>query len=171
MNVKYNGRNEKLIDSIDFINDLLTLDAFYDEISNHPEFTHDDDGYSPKMISEILKANQSVVMVKTYKSKWRWSKANAYVSPKHKDTLFYNTRKLWRQPVDIINTIVHECVHVADHNDNNNTNFGHGNNNSKGKGNSAPYWIGKLAGSYYENEMKEEVEIESIDIDENLIID
>jgi hypothetical protein len=171
MKVKYNGTNEKLIDSVDFINDLLTLDDFYDEISSHPSFTHDDDGYMPKIISEILKADQSEVMVRTYKSKWRWSKANAYVSPKFKDTLFYNSRKLWRLRVDIINTVVHECVHVADHNDNNKTNFGHGDNKSKGKDNSAPYWIGNLAGKYYKNEMKEEVEIETIDIDESLIID
>lgn len=171
MQVKYNGTNEKLIESVDFINDLLTLDAFYDEISNHPAFTHDDDDYTPKKISEILKADESIVMVKTYKSRWRWSKANAYVSPKYKDTLFYNTRKLWRLRIDIINTIVHECVHVADYNDNKINNFGHGDNKSKGKKNSAPYWIGTLAGSYYENEMKEEVEIEFIDIDESLIID
>jgi hypothetical protein len=171
MKVKYNGKNEKLIDSVDFINDLFTLDEFYDEISRHPSFTYDDEGYTPKIVSKILKANESVVMVKTYKSKWRWSKANAYVSPKYKDTLFYNTRKLWRFRVDIINTIVHECVHVADHNDNNKTNFGHGDNKSNGKENSAPYWIGNLAGNYYKNEMKDEVEIESIDIDEDLIID
>ncbi len=171
MQVQYNGKNEKLIECVEFINDLLTLDAFYDEISNHPEFTHLDNGYTPKQIAEILKADQSTIMIKTYKSKWRWSKANAYVSKKYKNTLFYNTRKLWRDPEDIMNTIVHECVHVADHNDNGKTNFGHGDNNSRGKENSAPYWIGALAGRYYEEEMAEEIEIEAIDIDESLIVD
>ena len=47
-----------------------------------------------------------------------------------------------------------------------NNNSGRGNdgtnNNSNGKENSAPYWIGALAGHYYDNEMIEEVEIEAI---------
>ena len=71
----------------------------------------------------------------------------------------------------MINTIVHECVHLADNNDNGKTNFGHGDNKSKGKKNSAPDWIGTLAEQYYQNEMKEEIEIESVEIDERLIID
>ena len=33
MQVKYNGKNEKLMESVEFINDLFTLDSFYEEIS------------------------------------------------------------------------------------------------------------------------------------------
>lgn len=171
MQVKYNGRNEKLLECADFINDLLNLDDFYNDIAKHTGFSHTYNGYTPTKISDILKADKSTVLIKTYKSKWRWSKANAYVSIKYKNTLFYNTRKLWRTPESIINTVVHECVHVADNNNSNKTNFGHGDNKSRGKDNSAPYWIGALAGRYYKEEMVEEVEIEAIEIDESRIID
>lgn len=58
MQVQYNGRNEKIINCVEFINDLLEFGPFYEEIAKHPNFTHLDDSYSPKKISEILKADQ-----------------------------------------------------------------------------------------------------------------
>lgn len=168
MNVIYKGSNEKVIDCVEFINQLFEEDFFYDSISDIDHFTHTE--YSKSEILEKIKNVNGITTVKLYKSLNPWTRSNAYVSPKHKNTLFLNTRKLWRDKGDIINTIMHECVHVIDFNDNNKIDFGHGDNYSRGKENSVPYRIGQLAKDLYLKSLESEMEIESIELDDSRII-
>lgn len=169
MKVVYKGKNEKVIDCVEFINDLFNADLFYTLISDKSSFTHTE--YQPEKVAKLMKEDKNQTIIKLYKSLNPWTRANAYVSPKHKNTLFLNTRKLWRNKEDMINTIVHECVHVVDFSENGKIDFGHGDNYSKGKDNAAPYWIGNLSKKLYLDSLKSEIEIESHDIDESLIID
>jgi len=169
MKVAYNGKNSKVLDCVEFINDLLKTDSFYDSIDKFHSFTHTE--YEPRDIAQLMKNDENQIIVKLYKSKNPWTKANAYVSPKYKNTLFLNTRKLWRNEEDMINTIVHECVHVVDFSENGKIDFGHGDNYSKGKDNSAPYWIGNLAKDIYLDSLKSDIEIESHEIDETLVLE
>ena len=170
MKVVFNSNNDKVSDCVEFINDLFEIEMFYDSISNRKEpFTHTE--YPPNRISSILKSDNSQITIKLYKSKNPFTKSNAYVSPKYKNTLFLNTRKLWREKPEIIDTIVHECVHVADYSENGQIDFGHGDNYSEGKENSAPYWIGNKAKQFYLDSLKSDIEIEQHDIDESLIVD
>lgn len=169
MKVIYNGKNIKVLNCIEFINDLLNEDIFYSSIKSFKSFTYTE--YDPQDIAQLIKNDENQIIVKLYKSKNPWTKANAYVSPKHKNTLFLNIRKLWRNKEDIINTIVHECVHVVDFSENGKIDFGHGDNYSEGKDNSAPYWIGNLAKDMYLDSLKSDIEIESHEIDESLILE
>lgn len=170
MKVKYNGNHEKVKDCVEFINDLFKVELFYISILNKNEpFTHTE--YEPSRISHIMKSDDNEIIIKLYKSKNPFTKANAYVSPKHKNTLFLNTRKLWRKRNQLIDTIVHECVHVVDFSENGQIDFGHGDNYSKGKENSAPYWIGNLAKQLYLDSLESDIEIEKLDIDESLVVD
>jgi hypothetical protein len=169
MRVVFTGKNEKVIDCVEFINDLFHADLFYKSISDKNSFTFTD--YQPEQISKLMEEDMNQITVRLYKSFNPWTRANAYVSNKYKNTLFLNTRKLWRNKEDMINTIVHECVHVVDFSENDNIDFGHGDNYSNGKENSAPYWIGNLASELYLYSLKSEIEIESHEIDENLIIE
>jgi len=169
MTVIYNGKNEKVNECVEFINDLFGSDLLFDSISSKRDsFTHTE--YEPKRISDLMKMDKNKTIIKLYKSRNPFTRSNAYVSPKHKNTLFLNTRKLWRNKQEIINTIVHECVHVVDYSENGKIDFGHGNNYSKGKENSAPYWIGNKAKEFYLDSLKSEIEIEGHDIDESLIV-
>lgn len=169
MQVVYDGKNEKVKECVEFINDLFDSDFFYKSVADKDSFTHTD--YEPSIVAALMKEDGNQTIVKLYKSFNPWTKANAYVSPKYRNTLFLNTRKLWRNNEDIINTIVHECVHVVDFSENGKTDFGHGDNYSNGKENSAPYWIGEFAKKIYLDSLESEIEIESHDIDESLIVE
>lgn len=172
MKLVFNGNHERVSNCVDFINSLFDLDMFYMSISDRKEpFTHCHKDYSPDRVSRILKTDSSLIVIRIYKPKNPFSSANAYVSPKYKNTLFLNSRRLDREIQDIINTIVHECVHVSDYNDNGQIDFGHGTNESLGKENSAPYWIGGKAKQFYLDSLEDTIDIDEIEIDESLILE
>ncbi len=119
------------------------------------------------------------VIIKLYKGSLG-SPTTAYVDDDYPNTVFLNSRKLDRDISEIVNTIVHECVHAVDA-ALTNVSFGHGDNNWRGKGNSAPYWIGNLAESILSGEKSvgdkaffdrlPTVIEESVKIDKSLIVD
>jgi hypothetical protein len=84
------------------------------------------------------------------------------------NSLFYNSKKLWRNIGSIVNTIVHEYVHSVD--GSSGVDFGHGSQSSAGKNNFAPYWIGNKVEMFYETENSEAPVVESISIDPQNII-
>lgn len=49
--------------------------------------------------------------VRTYTSKWPWSAAIAYTQGKD---VYFNTRKLSNNVPALVNTLVHEFIHIAD---------------------------------------------------------
>lgn len=85
-----------------------------------------------------------VEVVKWY-PKWRWTKAIGMTIGDGK--IHLNARKMDRPVGDIIETLVHETVHLVDNE--NDMSFGHGDNSPQGKGLTAPYLIGRLANAYF----------------------
>lgn len=168
MKVLFEGSNPKVSECVDFVNEVFDMDEFWQEVLSVKQFDYTD--LTTVEIINRIRNCDSVVRVKLYKPFYIFSKANAYVTSKYPNTLFLNKRKLWRNHSSIINTIFHECVHISDYGDDDRLiTFGHGDNSSRGKENSAPYWIGDLAGKYFSYEVDDVVEIEKIDLDENLI--
>jgi hypothetical protein len=168
MKVIYNGTHDKVITCTEFINDLFNTDILYNSIIKKDSFTHTE--YKPKDIASIMKKDDTEIQIKLYKSKNPFTNSNAYVNRKYPNTLFLNTRKLWRDKKEIVNTIVHECVHVIDYSENGKIDFGHGDNYPNGKEDSAPYWIGNEAKIEYLESLNSEIEIEAHVIDESCII-
>lgn len=173
MKIIFNGKNDKINECVKFINELFEdknseYISFWQEVESAPQFDYST--ISSTAISEQLQNCNSSVTIRLYKPWWRFSKANAYVSGKYPNTLFLNKRKLYRNHESIVNTIFHECVHIADYGDNDEkVTFGHGNNSSKGKENTAPYWIGKLAGQYFLHQDDDDMELEKVELEDDLI--
>ena len=167
MQVIYRGTSQKLLDASSFINDLADNDAFWAEISARPGF--DFSRCSGAEVAEAMRARRAPITVREYRPLWpRHRHTNAYTDPDYPDTLFYNSRKLWRSIPSIINTIVHEFVHLADFATE--ADFGHGGQSETGKENSAPWWIGALAERYYADEFDAAPDIERVKIDPSGIL-
>ncbi|ODB36410.1 hypothetical protein BB427_15845 [Pseudoalteromonas sp. BMB] len=172
MKIVYNGKQQKVIDAVDYVNDLFDEDEFWKAIEDKGTFDYS--AYSAKDIAGFMRDKEKIVEVKLYRPRWpRHRKTNAYTDPKYPNTLFYNSKKLWRGIGNIVNTIVHEYVHSVDFTEDHNSrvDYGHGNQSSSGKGNAAPYWIGDLAEKFYETENTEAPVIESISIDPSDIVE
>lgn len=170
MKVEYAGKYTRIIESVSFVNEILTHDPFWDEIAQIPSFDYTD--LDPVEIVERIRLSTSTVRVRTYRPKWIFSNANAYVTKKYPSTLFLNRWKLDRPIGAIVDTIVHECVHIADYGDDDKViTFGHGDNRPAGKQDSAPYRIGGIARCYYEAQPELDGEIIGMELDEALIED
>jgi hypothetical protein len=168
LKVLFEGSNPKVSECVEFINEIFDIDEFWEDVLSVKQFEYTE--LTTVDIINRIRSCDSDVTIKLYRPFYRWSKANAYVTGKYPNTLFLNKRKLWRNHSSIVNTIFHECVHISDYGDDDSRiTFGHGDNSSKGKENSAPYWIGELAGRYFSNEVDDLTEIEKMDLDENLI--
>ena len=95
------------------------------------------------LLNNHLFSNQ--ISVVKWTPKWRWTKAIAMTNDDGK--IHLNVHKMNRHTAEIVETIIHETIHIAD--DGSEFSFGHGSNNPKGKKNTAPYLIGALAYLYF----------------------
>lgn len=166
MNIIYTGKNQKIIDSISFIEDLSDNADFWRRIEEKDSFDYSN--FSPRKIAQFMREKEETVVVKLYRPPfYRHRNTNAYADPQYPNTLFYNSKKLWRSVGNIVNTVVHEYVHSVDFTEDGNSriDYGHGSQSSSGKSNAAPYWIGSLAESFYNSEKNSAVIIESTHID------
>ena len=165
MKIVYIGKKQKILDAVNYVNDLFDEDEFWKAIEDKENFDYS--VYSAKEIAGFMRGKEKAVEVKLYRPSWpRHRKTNAYTDPNYPNILFYNSKKLWRGIGNIVNTIVHEYVHSVDFTEDNSSrvDYGHGSQSSSGKGNAAPYWIGNLAEKFYEAENAEAPVIESISI-------
>lgn len=170
MEVKYSGARPQIIECVSFVNELLGDDQFWSQIKQIPKFDYTE--LAPLEIVDRISMCSTEVRIRTYRPKWILSRANAYVTRKYPNTLFLNRWKLDRPIGALINTIVHECVHIADYGDDDSkVTFGHGDNSPVGKEDSAPYKIGGIAQRYYEVQPDLDGEILGIELDEVLIED
>ena len=128
---------------------LVQGHPFYDHYTS-PQFV----GFKPDMadtnlMNIILLMSGYIVSgqiaVKHWKPWNRWTKAIAMTKGK---SINLNVRRMYRPTGSILNTIVHETVHIVD--SHHSYTFGHGSNDPTGKSKTAPYLIGKLAEEYYE---------------------
>jgi len=168
MQVVYRGTNQKLLDASGFVNDLADNADFWAEIAARPRF--DFSRSTGAQVAQAMRGKQTAIVLREYRPPWpRHRHTNAYTDPAYPDTLFYNSKKLWRSVPSMINTIVHEFVHLADFAATD-ADFGHGDQGSEGKENSAPWWIGALAERYYLAEVSAAPQIERITIDPAAIV-
>ena len=172
MNIIYKGKQQKIIDAVDYVNDLFEEETFWSTISGKDSFDYS--LHSPSEIAEFMKNKDEKIEVKLYRPRWpRHRKTNAYTDSRYPNILFYNSKKLWRGVGNIVNTIVHEYVHSVDFTEDGSPRieYGHGSQSSSGKANSAPYWIGSLAERFFDTEYLEEPQIESIELNPNDIVE
>ena len=169
MRVVYRGRNQKLHEAVAFVIDLLEQEEFYEAIAKKGSF--DFTNKRPSEIAEYIKNKKQETVVRLYTPRWvrrvRHRNTNAYVDPNYPNTLFYNSRKLWRSVGSMVNTVVHEYVHSVDYSADGNPalEYGHGDQSSDGKKDAAPYWIGDLAQRFFDEQSIESPSIDSVAID------
>lgn len=87
-----------------------------------------------KVLENLLKHKATI---RTYKTKNPFSKVIATTYKNNKTDLYLNLHKNPRPMASMINTVVHEALHLAG--------YSHGNNSSVDKENSVNYRVGKLA--------------------------
>jgi hypothetical protein len=75
--------------------------------------------------------------IRLYSTKNPFSSAIATTYASDRSFLYLNTRKNPREMKYMVNTVIHECSHLAG--------YTHGDNSPVGKENSVPYWIGDKA--------------------------
>lgn len=173
MKTIYTGKNEKIRAAVAYINnDLAHNQEFWNDIRAHEGFDHAE--RTPAEIVQSMQEKEKPSEVKVYTPS-RFSRVVnrstiAYVSPSRPHTLYYNSYKLFRNIEKIVNTIVHEYVHSVDWSEEHSRSidYGHAGNSSAGKQNTAPYWIGKLAETYFLKSAAEETVIDEV-LEEELL--
>ena len=111
-------------------------EALIIEVARSKPFTHTKD--APGVVAKKMLEDQSKVVFSTYRSR-PFSKTIAYRNV-GSNIVYFNTRKNPRDTAQMVNTGIHEWLHVAG--------YGHGSNSAKGKGESVNYAVGKMAEKY-----------------------
>jgi hypothetical protein len=111
-------------------------EAFLKEIGQFPKYDYTTK--TPAQVESALRSDKSKMELSTYQAPF-WSKAIAYRNIGD-NTIYFNRRKNPRQYAEMINTVIHEWLHVAG--------FDHGNNYATGKQNSVNYHGGLIAEKY-----------------------
>jgi hypothetical protein len=96
------------------------------------DFTNDD---GVKVLTKLVAVDN--VVVSTYRTINPLSKVIAY---RVRNEIYFN---LWKNPRDmkeLVNTFIHESLHIAG--------YGHGGNSPVGKKHSVPYFVGAMAEKY-----------------------
>ena len=109
---------------------------FQNELSAIEKFDFSDDNGS--QVLEKLMSNSKTIT--TYRTKNPFSKAIATTYSTDKENMYLNTRKNPREYKFMINTVVHEFLHLVG--------YSHNDNNPIGKENSVNYYVGSLAEKY-----------------------
>ena len=136
-----------LTEAINISNLLLNGEGeFFEKVRAIPSFAMSKHGTSKKPVTgeevATLMAQKIDATVQTYKPFFARSKATA-ATVKGSDVIRLNMLKLDRPIVDLVATLVHESVHIADRVKG--MSFGHNGNSSRGKALTAPYRIEAIA--------------------------
>lgn len=118
-------------------NCIINNHDFLKEVENYPKFTFTDK--TPKQVVESLR-NPRPVVLSTYRTKNPWSAAIATTFASDKETVYFNTRKNPRDMPSMVNTSLHEGLHL--------NGYGHGDNYPNGKEDSVNYRVGSIAEKY-----------------------
>lgn len=111
--------------------------AFLYDVAQQSKFTHTD--LTPYEVAKKIRNSTTPVKLTTYKTINPWSKAIAYRNI-GSDVVYFNLRKNPRELNEMVNTAIHEWLHVVG--------FDHGGNRKKGKQDSVNYKVGKIAEKY-----------------------
>ncbi len=114
-------------------NCTVRLKEFQKELSAIEKFDFSDD--NGKQVLEKLMYNNKTIT--TYRTKNPFSKAIATTYNTDKENMYLNTRKNPREYKFMVNTVVHEFLHLVG--------YSHNGNNPVGKEKSVNYYVGSLA--------------------------
>jgi len=146
MEVVYNGMRRIIREAVNGAYSILLNPQFYDSITLHSSFDYSTT--SPPHIADLIYNSNITLFVRVYQSRRRNSRVLGYFKASHPNRLNLNSRRLNRRIEYLVATIIHESIHAVDHAIRDYS-FGHKGNHSAGNQNSAPYWIGKLAGELF----------------------
>ncbi len=152
-NLKYQNLNN----AVNFCNNVLfkegeLLKPFIEAvIAKDYDMSNAQSSHIAEQICKFVDSNNTM-KVKLYRSRNPWSKALGYYIASRPFDININTRMINRTTSSFVVTLVHELIHAIDGLDKVYS-YGHGNNKPYGKQDTAPYYIGRLAGSFYTNDM------------------
>lgn len=123
-----------MVDVAEVANCVIYNPKFIAEVQTHKQFdyTKDNSATIAKKMAEF-----TPVILSTFKKPLSKTIAVRNVGS---NVLYFNTSKNPRLMKYMVNTAVHERLHVVG--------YGHGDNSASGKGNSVPYGIGDIAEKY-----------------------
>jgi predicted metallopeptidase len=151
MKFKYEGDDHRIHTAISRANRFLS-EVNLASVPNTPlkfsslPFAHD----VLKRVKHLYKAHDHVVVVKTYRPRWRFSKAIAMTYGRD---IAFNQYKVSSLSVsDMVGTLVHELVHICDSFDTSDY-YNHGTNTwtVEKQNQSAPYLIGTFTSKFAED--------------------
>lgn len=116
---------------------VVNNEEFLKEVESFPKYDYTDK--SSKDVAENLK-NSRNILISTYKTKSPWSKVIATTYKSDRKTIYFNTRKNPRKMEYMVNTAIHEGLHLLG--------WSHGDNSSKGKSKSVNYAVGDMSEKY-----------------------
>lgn len=112
---------------------------FQKEVSAIEKFDYSDKN-GKQVVTDLLTFKD--ITLSTYKTKNPFSKTIAY-RPVGKSEVYFNLRKNPRDYAEMVNTTIHEWLHVYG--------YGHGDNSSVGKQKSVNYQVGTISQKYVLN--------------------
>lgn len=113
---------------------VIKNEDFLKEVESFPKFTHTTK--TPKEVADSLR-NPKPVILSTYRTKNPLSKVIATTYNNDRKHVYFNLRKNPRAMASLLNTSIHEALHLYG--------YSHGDNSSIGKQNAINYRIGKMA--------------------------
>jgi hypothetical protein len=119
-------------------NCVLNHAEFKAELALVESFDYSDDNG----VQVLEKLSKVKCVASTYKTRNPFSKAIATTYATDKTTYYFNLRKNPRKMKYMVNTHIHECLHLAG--------YSHGDNSSIGKEKSVNYFVGSLGEKYSE---------------------
>lgn len=146
--IYYRGNNQKVIEAVRLANLILQDDSeLYARIIARESF-HNTKA-TPAAIAKSMKTvfKTEVTEVRLYWS-WWWSSAIGYFDAKKPNQVNTSKRYVNRKSTDVFELashFVHEFVHKVDYHDADRV-FGHAFRHHSKRHESAPYWIGYMAG-------------------------
>lgn len=145
---EYKGNNEKIIEATKKTNDKSLIESVTNRISKKPYY--DMSNMNGKELSKWFSnvSSSSKVEIKTYRPKWRFSKAMGYYSGG--DEIFINQYKLPSiSEVSLISLFYHEFGHYVDNQLDHPLYANHGDNSSKNKENTFQYSLNRYVNDYF----------------------
>jgi len=153
MRLRYDRDDKELKAAIAFCDDLFQQDDFWTAVENDGPFTNTT--ISAKQIADTMRSNPNIVDVHHFKPnlihRIKYRSTVAMVDPKRAFKIFYHTKFLDNSIAQMVNTIVHEYVHVVDFfaDGDHRIEYSHNGQTRAGNARSAPYAIGAIAESFY----------------------
>jgi hypothetical protein len=149
---KYDGNNEKLIKACKLANDKDLANHIYKNILEAPNYDYSNapNTYIAKKFNDFYR--ESIVTIKVYYPKYRWSKAMGYYSPSNPRVININGYKIKSMSIEqLVSLKWHEKSHAWNASDEK-YNVGHGSNDKRGKENTMMYSVNRYVYEYFNYE-------------------